>query len=92
MVQHLLPNRRGDNELRKMKLGLARSLRRRRQAHHLSQMALAKMLGTSQSRLARMETADDTVTLDLLARSLLAAGATRKEIARAIGQGGGSES
>jgi hypothetical protein len=54
-------------------------------------MALAKMLGTSQARLARMETADDTVTLDLLARSLLAAGATRKEIARAIGQGAGSE-
>ena len=92
MVQHLLPNRRGDSELRRMKWGLARSLRRRRQAHHLSQMALAKMLGTSQSRLARMETADDTVTLDLLARSLLAAGATRKEIARAIGQGGGAES
>jgi transcriptional regulator with XRE-family HTH domain len=90
VVQHLLPNRKGDAELQRMKMGLARSLRRRRQAHHLSQVALAKILGTSQSRLARMETADETVTLDLLARSLLATGASRKEIAKALGQGGGS--
>jgi len=91
VVQHLLPNRKGDSELRRMKSALARTLRKRRQAHHLTQAALARMLGTSQSRLARMETADDTVTLDLLARSLLATGATRKDIARAIGQGGGAE-
>lgn len=91
MVAHLLPNRKGDAELRRMKGALARSLRKRRQAHHLTQAALARMLGTSQSRLARMETADDTVTLDLLARSLLAMGTTRKEIARAIGQGSPAE-
>jgi transcriptional regulator with XRE-family HTH domain len=84
MAQNPFPNRKGDAELRRIKMGLARSLRRRRQAHRLTQAALAKLLGTSQSRVARMETADDSVTLDLLARSLLATGATRKEIARAV--------
>ncbi len=69
-----------------IKRALAQSLRERRRRKRLSQAGLARAIGTSQSRVARMEAADPTVTLDLLVRSLLALGATRPDIARAIGR------
>jgi len=50
-------------------------------------MQVAKRLGSSQSRVAKMEAGDTSVSLDLLIRSLLALGATRRDIARAIGAG-----
>jgi len=69
-----------------IKRALARSLRDRRRRKRLSQAELARLIRTSQSRIARMEAADPTVTLDLLVRSLFALGATRRDIARAIGR------
>ena len=47
-------------------------------------MALAKRLGSSQSRVAKMEAADTSVSLDLILRSLLNIGVTAGEIARLI--------
>ena len=67
-----------------MKLGLADSLRRRRQARKLTQTQLAKRLGSSQSRVAKMEAADPAVSLDLLVRALLELGATRTQVAKAM--------
>ena len=69
-----------------MKLALARSLTQRRLAHDLTQNQLAKQLGSSQSRVAKMEAADATVSMDLLVRSLLVLGATRQEVGRIIGR------
>jgi len=69
-----------------MKLALARSLKERRLASELTQNELAKQLGSSQSRIAKMETADITVSIDLLIRSLLALGVTRREVGRIIGR------
>jgi len=69
-----------------MKLALARQLRERRQRRKLSQTQLAKVLGSSQSRVAKMEAADPTVSADLLIRSLLTLGSTRRELATAIGR------
>jgi hypothetical protein len=45
---------------------------------------VAKLGRSSQSRVAKMETGDATVSLDLLVRSLLAIGASPKDIGRAI--------
>ena len=45
---------------------------------------MAKQLGSSQSRVAKMEAGDPSITLDLLIRSLLALGATKKTVARTI--------
>ncbi len=42
------------------------------------------MLKSSQSRIAKMEEGDPSVSLDLLIRSLLALGTTRREIAKVI--------
>jgi predicted transcriptional regulator len=67
-----------------MKLGLAESLRRRRVARKLTQTQLAKRLGSSQSRVAKMEAADASVSIDLLVRALLELGATRSQVAKAM--------
>ena len=67
-----------------MKLRLSESLRKRRQRRKLTQTELAKIIKSSQSRVAKMETGDPSVSLDLLIRSLLALGASEKELARTI--------
>ena len=67
-----------------MKLALAGGVRECRQRHGLTQAALARRLRSSQSRVAKIEAADRTVSLDLLVRALLALGATRQEVARLI--------
>jgi ribosome-binding protein aMBF1 (putative translation factor) len=67
-----------------MKIGLADSIRKRRQARKLTQTQLAKRLGSSQSRVAKMEIADPSVSMDLLVRALLELGATRSQVAKAI--------
>ena len=66
------------------KLALSQTLRNRRTAQHLSQSALAKRLNSSQSRVAKMEAADATVSVDLLLRALFALGAKRHDVALAI--------
>ncbi len=67
-----------------LKLALAAGVRALRERQGLSQAALAKRLGSSQSRVARMEAANASVSLDLMMRSLLNIGATAGEIARLI--------
>lgn len=57
-----------------MKLSLARELEEKRKARHLTQKALAQLLKTSQPRVAMMEKADQSVSLDLLVRALLQLG------------------
>ena len=69
-----------------MKLALARSLKERRLARDLTQGELARELASSQSRVAKMEAADATVSMELLVRSLLVLGATRQEVGRIIGK------
>jgi DNA-binding XRE family transcriptional regulator len=67
-----------------MKIDLGDSLKQRRIKNKLSQVELAKLVKSSQSRIAKMETGDPGVSIDLLMKSLLALGASRKDLARAI--------
>ena len=67
-----------------MKLALAKSLKDRRFAHDLTQDDLAKQLGSSQSRVAKMEAADATVSMEFMVRALLVLGATPQEVGRII--------
>jgi len=67
-----------------LKLKLADNLRKRRERRKLTQVELAKMVRSSQSRVAKMEAGDPSVSLDLLIRSLLALGASNRELARMI--------
>jgi DNA-binding XRE family transcriptional regulator len=67
-----------------MKVTLGIRLRKTRKQHRLTQTDLAKRIGSSQSRVAKMEAGDPGVSLDLLVQGLLAAGATQREIASAL--------
>ena len=66
------------------KLALSGSVRDRRVAQGLSQAELASRLKSSQSRIAKVEAADPTVSADLLLRALFALGATPGDVASAI--------
>lgn len=67
-----------------LKLALAAALKERRNHNKLSQVELAQIVKTSQSRVAKMEKGDPSVSIDLLIKSLLALGASPKELAKAI--------
>lgn len=67
-----------------MKLALSDALRNQRERQNLSQVELARRIASSQSRVAKMEAADPTVSLDLLVKSLLALGMSQKSVARAM--------
>jgi DNA-binding XRE family transcriptional regulator len=69
-----------------MRVALSRSIRQRRLAAGLTQTTLAKQLGSSQSRVAKLEAADPSVSLELLIRALLSVGASRKDVAAALSQ------
>jgi ribosome-binding protein aMBF1 (putative translation factor) len=71
-----------------LKLRLSESLRRRRKDQKLSQDALAKKIRSSQSRVAKMEAGDPSVSVDLLIRALLATGATHRDLARVVAPSG----
>jgi len=67
-----------------LKIKLAAGLRQRRQQKGLSQLDLAATLQSSQSRVAKMEAGDPSVSLDLLVRSLLTLGASDRELSQII--------
>lgn len=67
-----------------LKHSLGSSLKARRTQEKLSQVELAKLVKTSQSRIAKMEAGDPSVSIDLLVKSLLALGASPKDLAKAI--------
>ena len=71
-----------------LKLALSEHLRKRRTSRKLTQEQLAKLLSSSQSRVAKMEAGDPTVSLDLLIRSLLALGTSERDIAKVIAASG----
>ena len=75
----------GEAEFVEIKLALARRLREFREEHNWTQAEFARRVGSSQSRVAKMEAADPTVSVDLLVRSLLSAGADRREVGRVVG-------
>lgn len=67
-----------------LRLKLAEGLKARRIQRRLTQIELAKAVKSSQSRIAKMEVGDPTVSLDLLVKSLLALGASTRELAKII--------
>jgi len=67
-----------------MKLALSKNLQDRRRDKSLTQEQLARLLKSSQSRVAKMETGDPSVSLDLLVRSLLVLGESRKSLAKIL--------
>lgn len=67
-----------------IRLALAFALRTRRVESHITQAELAKRIGSSQSRVGKMEAAAPDVSLELLVKSLVSLGVTRSEIGKMI--------
>ncbi len=80
----LLRSGKGETRYLEIKKSLSDELRRRRAAKHLTQAEVARALATSQSRFARMEAGDASVSIDLLLIGLLALGATPRDIGRIL--------
>ncbi|MGA9533160.1 MAG: helix-turn-helix transcriptional regulator [Anaerolineales bacterium] len=68
-----------------VKIALSQQVRQRRQGQAMTQEQVAEQTGSSQSRVAKMEAGDPSVSIDLLVKTLITLGATREELALAIG-------
>lgn len=74
-----------DRAFVEIRLALVRAVReRRRKELKISQAAFAKRIGSSQSRVAKMEAGDASVSLDLLMTSLVQTGSTSADIGRML--------
>ena len=67
-----------------IKLALGASVRGRRKRRGLTQEELAERMGSSQSRVAKMEASDPSVSIDLLVRGLLALGVSTRGVAEVM--------
>lgn len=67
-----------------IRLALYHKLKEARVRSGLSQTVLAEKIGSSQSRLAKAEAGDVSISIDLLLRATLAAGTTMREIGEAL--------
>jgi len=83
-VEDFLGLTKEEAEYIELKLALSQNLAETRKKKKLTQAQLANMIKSSQSRVAKMEKGDPTVSVDLLIKSLLALGADKKSIAKAI--------
>ncbi len=73
-----------ESELVEIRIALTSALKKQRSISNLSQSQLAEQIGSSQSRVAKMESGDPHISLDLMIRALLAAGMTRNGVAEAM--------
>ena len=75
-----------DEEVRliEIKIALSRGVRDLRHELGLTQNDLAERLGSSQSRVAKIEGREGTVSIELMIRALIAMGATARDVARLI--------
>ena len=67
-----------------LKASLSRYLHEKRVKKHWTQHQLAQKIKSSQSRVAKMEKGDPSVSIDLLIKSLLAMGSSKNELAKAM--------
>ena len=83
-VKELLGLSDEESEFIEFKLKLAQSLRAKRLKKGLGQVRVAQIIHSSQSRVAKMEAGDSSVSVDLLVRAHLALGASTPELGRII--------
>lgn len=67
-----------------LKLYLANSVKSQRNERKFTQQVLATLMGSSQSRIAKMENGDPSVSLDLIFRALMYLGVSKGQLAQII--------
>ena len=65
-----------------LKLALRASIKDERAKQDVTQTELAKAIGSSQSRIAKIERGDPSVSVDLLLKALMALGMTNRQISK----------
>lgn len=83
-VEELLGLSPEEMQLIELRLQLAKQLKEKRLEKNLSQTTFAKQIGSSQSRVAKMEKGDPSVSMDLLIRSLFSLDVDKKELGALI--------
>ena len=73
-----------ENAVIELRLALSNAIKKRRLEANMSQEAFASFLKSSQSRVAKMEAGDQSVSFDLLIKSLFKSGVSVKELSEAI--------
>lgn len=73
-----------ESKLVALRMSLTKAVKKSRLKHNLSQAELAQRMKSSQSRVAKIESGDTRVSLDLIVRALIASGATTREIQMAF--------
>ena len=71
-----------ESEFIEFKLALAKKVKMLRQEQGMTQVEMAKAIGSGQSRVAKLEAGDASVSTDLMLKSLFSLGAKRKDIPR----------
>jgi predicted XRE-type DNA-binding protein len=67
-----------------MKVAIAEAVRALREEHALSQADLARLIGSGQGRVSKLERSFEPASLDTLFRCMLVMGASRRDLAEAI--------
>jgi transcriptional regulator with XRE-family HTH domain len=75
-----------ENQLIELKVAIALRIRKLREKSKLTQNQLALLLRSSQSRVAKIEAAHPSVTLDLMVRAFFALGGKRTDLAASLGR------
>jgi len=83
-VEQFLGLSKEEAEIIEMKLALAKGITKYRKRKKLTQVQVAGIMGSSQSRIAKIERGDPSVSLDLMVKTLLSMGAKRKTLAKLI--------
>jgi len=83
-AQEFLNLSKQESQFIELKLRLSHALKDKRQESGLTQAEAARILLSSQSRLAKMEVGDPSVSMDLLIRALLTMGTTTRELGRLV--------
>jgi len=75
-----------DEELEyiEIKIALSQFVKEQRKRRRLTQERAARLIGSSQSRVAKMEAGDPSVSIDLYVKSIIALGGSREELSEAI--------
>ena len=75
-----------DEELEyiEIKIALSQLVKEQRKRRGLTQQRAARLIRSSQSRVAKMEAGDPSVSIDLYVKSFIALGGSREELSEAI--------
>jgi len=83
-VDEFLGLDKADMAIVEMKVALALAIVAKRKQCHWTQLEMAKAMKSSQSRIAKIEHADPTVSMELMLRYLFTLGVTRQEVAQVL--------